>query len=285
MIRRILVPLDPTPYSESAVELAISTAKLYDAEVTGLVVLDIPGIKSHIGPVPPGVSFYAKELHHAKIDAAKVHIQNLLSKFEAACKKAGVEYSKSDAQGSPSKQISEISKFYDLLIMGLRTNFDFETSEESIITLDKVLDLSVTPIFAVCECESPLDFSGKNKIKTVVSYNGSLPATRALQHFAQLSFPKDKLDVRIIMADAEDKEKGKAFVLNAQKYLFSHGIDDVDTYVTSHDKIEVFGKELLNSSDLIVLGAHSKMGIFDFFAGSLARHLINENKTNLLISQ
>ncbi len=66
MIRRILIPLDPSPYSESALQLACIIAKEYDAEVTGLVILDIPGIEDSIGPVPIGGIHLAEKLEKEK---------------------------------------------------------------------------------------------------------------------------------------------------------------------------------------------------------------------------
>ena len=45
VIKRILIPLDPSPYSKSALNLACIIAKVYNDELTGLVILDIPGIE------------------------------------------------------------------------------------------------------------------------------------------------------------------------------------------------------------------------------------------------
>jgi len=54
MIKRILLPLDASPFTAAATEAACLLAKNQDAQITGLVVIDIPGIKKSIGPVPLG---------------------------------------------------------------------------------------------------------------------------------------------------------------------------------------------------------------------------------------
>ncbi|MFH1050724.1 MAG: universal stress protein [bacterium] len=282
MLKRILLPLDPSPYTDCATAFAISLAKIYGAEITGLVVLDIPGIKASTGPLPPGVGFYAKGLEHSKIERAQVHIQNLLSKFKSKCEEAGVKHRESNAQGSPSERISEFSKFYDIVITGIKNKFQFETSEELENTLDSFLDKSVTPIIAVPE-EFSNFHSSSNVFKVMIAYNGSLPATRALQNFAKLNFPKE-IEATVFISD-EDTEQAEAMFENVREYLTAHNITHIHKLVTTEDKISVFTNKLLDEYDIVVLGAHSKIGIFDFLVGSLARHLINENKTMLFLSE
>ncbi len=282
MLKRILLPLDPSPYTECATAFAISLAKIYGAEITGLVVLDIPGINASTGPLPPGVSFYAKELEHTKIDRAKVHIQNLLSKFKSKCDEAGVKHRESNAQGSPSERICEFSKFYDILITGINNQFQFETHEELENTLDSILDKSVTPIIAVPEKFSNFH-SSSNVFKVMIAYNGSLPATRALHDFAQLNFPKE-IEATVFISD-EDSEQAEAMFENVSEYLKAHNITHIHKLLTPEDKISAFNSKLLEEYDMVVLGAHSKIGIFDFLVGSLARHLINENKAMLFLSE
>ena len=58
MIRKILVPLDPSPYSESAVQTACYLAKLHDAEVTGVSIIDIADVAYATTPIPVGYNDY-----------------------------------------------------------------------------------------------------------------------------------------------------------------------------------------------------------------------------------
>ncbi len=281
MIKKILLPLDPTSYTETAAHFAINLAKMYNAEITGLVVLDIPGIKSHTGPLPPGVGFYVKELENTKIDAAKVHIQNLLSKYKHLVESNGVSFIEAKAQGSPSDKIKEFAKFYDVLIIGQKNNYHFEISDEFENSIQDVVDTCSTPFFAVPDTLTK--FNSNNEFKVIIAFNDSHSSVRTLQRFAQMELPK-KLNVTVFIS-SEDKDKANFQFDLIKSFLNSHGIEKVDSIITSKDKIKFFSDEILNDTDIIVLGAHSKKGIIDFMYGSLTRYLINENKNLLFICQ
>ncbi|MFC2132037.1 hypothetical protein ACFLSQ_11445, partial [Bacteroidota bacterium] len=193
----------------------------------------------------------------------------------------GVKHKESNAQGSPSERIGEFSKFYDLMVTGLRNRYHFETSEEVENSLEDILDISVTPIIAVPDKDSKFS-SGSDTFKVVFAYNGSIPATRAMQNFARMEFPK-KIDATIFVSK-DDLEEAETLYQNAHEYLESHGVSNIHKFVTDEDKIAIFNSNFLEDFDIIILGAHSKIGIFDFLVGSLTKHLINENKTMLFIS-
>ena len=45
MIKRILIPLDPSEYAQAAIQVGAQIARRTDAELTGLVILDIESIE------------------------------------------------------------------------------------------------------------------------------------------------------------------------------------------------------------------------------------------------
>ncbi len=75
MIKRILLPLDPSSYTKTATYIACKIAQLHHAEVTGLVILDLPGIERSIGPIPMGALHYAEKIELAKKVEASQRIE------------------------------------------------------------------------------------------------------------------------------------------------------------------------------------------------------------------
>src|SRR3972149_4941212 len=176
MLRRILVPFDPSPYAAAALGYACFLAKRQNAEVTGVVVLDIPGIEKSVGPAPLGGIYYASML-----ERANEHIQTLLGKFREKCQKEGVVHYEAELQGAPSDQIRQDSIYYDLVVMGMRTHFHFETEHKPGDSIDRIFSHASTPFLTV-----PEHFQPKEKINVLIAFNGSPPAVRALQGFTHL---------------------------------------------------------------------------------------------------
>ena len=179
MIKRILVPLDPSPYTETSIDIACYIAKKSEAELTGLVVLDIPGIEDSIGPIPIGGLYYAEKIELAKKVEASQRVEGLLEKFKTKCDREEVAHREAHTQGIPSTQILKESIFHDIVIIGLHTYFHFETSAKGGNSLEEILKESITPILGLPERFSFSDNSDK-KARVLIAFDGSPLSGRAL---------------------------------------------------------------------------------------------------------
>jgi nucleotide-binding universal stress UspA family protein len=279
MIKRILIPLDSSPYTDTAIEMGCDLAKRHGAELTGLVVLDIPGIEKTIGPVPLGGLYYVDVLEKSIRQEARKHIQKLLVHFTERCRREEVSHYHAERQGSPSERIIRESMFYDFVIIGLRTYYHFRADSPG-DSLENIMDHSVTPIYAVPE-HATVPSAGKTKVLT--AFNGCLPSARALHRLTQLAFPPTT-EVTVLMSDP-DKETSRYYLDQAEAYLNAHSIEKVNKEWTSRNIIEAVKDGYLDWPDVIVLGAHCKRRMVDFMLGSLTKYLIEEAKKPLVIGQ
>ncbi len=280
MIKRVLVPLDPSPFTQTAIDLACALAGAHDAEITGLVVLDIPGIEKSIGPVPIGGMHFAEHLEKTKVKEANQRIRNLLASFAAKCDRAGLAHVEAQRQGEPSKRIIDESMFYDLVVMGLRTFFHFETQENPGNSLEEVLDHTVTPICGVPEKMS-LPSLPEEKLRCLLAFDGSLPAARALQRFAQLAVPS--LTEATVLISHDDKDAASYYLDGAEDYLRRRSFKAVEKRWTPKKIEEVMDEEYLNWAHLIFVGASSTKGLLEFMMGSLTRHLVETARKPVII--
>jgi len=276
MIRKILVPLDPSMYSDNSVNYASYIANKQNATVTGMVVYDIPGIEKSIGSYPIGGLYWAEKLEDAKKEKAKEEIFHLLNKFKNYCKKENVKFSETDVQGSPSKMVLQEGLFYDLIVIGQKTFFHFETQNEPGDSLEKILSHSITPILAV-----PKKFKAIQNV--LIAFDGSLPAARALKRFAHLAIAKD-FNIKLVMGDT-NLEKGEITLNKAADYLREFGINKVSTEWSPEKIIDIIESKYKKWTDLYVTGMHSKSGILDFFVGSLPKYLLKESGVPVFIGQ
>lgn len=280
MIKRILVPLDPSPYTQNAIKIACDFAHQNGAELTGLAVLDTPGIIDSTGLVGVGGGYYAKHLMEHKENEAYERIQSLLADFSEKCEEAGVAHHEADSQGVPGNEIINQSIYYDLVVLGMRTFFHFETDDKPGDTLTRILNHTITPVYAVPQ-EVNWPNSSNERIKVLIAFDGSLLAARALQQFVRLSFFKRK-EVVLLMSGKSNHEVRRTLG-DANTYLHVHNITNVKMVHTNRSIISVVDEEYLDWADCFVVGAHAQRGLIDFMTGSLTRHLIKVNRKPVLI--
>ena len=278
MLKRILLPLDPSPYTETATRIACKIAQLQSAQITGLVILDIPGIEHSIGPVPMGALHYAEKIEVAKKVEASQRIEKLLEKFKRICEEHNVPYNEAHEQGYPSKAIMQATRFYDVMIIGMRNFFDFETGDKEGTSLIKLLDNSITPVLGV-----PADYQPPDILKVLVAYDGSLAASRALQRFGQLRSP-DAMEITLLNSSG-DENLGRYLLDQAEIYLQAHGMKHIKKSWTSEHILDVVEKKYYQEYDSFVVGAHAREGIFDFMLGSLTKFLIERGEKPVFIGQ
>ncbi|MDA1276507.1 MAG: universal stress protein [Verrucomicrobia bacterium] len=289
MIKRVLIPLDPSPYADAALAFACELARKHDAAIGGLVILDTCGIEKSIGPIPAGGLYYA-DLHIAREEKqSHDRIRALLEKFEAHCESAKVRHFQSERQGTPAENIVQESVFYDCVTIGLRTFFEYETDAGADLlygtsddhpgdSLDRVTQHSVVPTFAIPLGWKPLD----RPFKVLLAFNGSVASVRSLHQFANLFTPATA-EVTVLTA-CPDSIKGRFLLDQVEAYLNAHGFEKIRKEWTGMDIRRAMSNGFAERSDLIVVGAHSKTLIVDFMLGSVCKDLIARAEKPLLIA-
>ncbi|HUT28048.1 MAG TPA: universal stress protein [Methanomassiliicoccales archaeon] len=108
LYRTILIPTDGSSNSRSAIEHGLEIAKLSNAEVTTLSVIDVGDVSSTLqgmNPAPHG------SVQAEVADAA-------VGEASAMAEKAGVKMKVEVRMGSPALDIIEMSGKFDLIVMG-----------------------------------------------------------------------------------------------------------------------------------------------------------------------
>lgn len=275
-LKQILVPLDPSIYAEAATRTACQIAKKHGAGVAGVVVLDSAEIRSNIipaiGPYYPMMIDVVKN----KVDHARDVLDDCLKMFVSECEKAKVPHLETAYEGIPAQKLLSSAMFYDLLVIGLETSFHFETRGGHGDTLDKMLEETVTPILAV-----PSD-GLMDPRSVLIAFDGSHASAGALHDFLPFASAYD-FDIMIVVAEKNEAEGG-FLAKSAATLLETHGQRAGNLLVSEEPIEEVVTDELIEKTDLIVAGIHSKRFIKDHFVGSFTEKLIHDGTTALFLS-
>lgn len=275
-VKRILVPLDSSHFSEAATQAACFVAQKHEATVAGVAVLDSPEIRSSI--IPAVGPYYPMMLDavQQKIEHADQVLHESMDRFAKTCAEHGVEHRETEYEGIPAQKLLESSIFYDVVVTGLETHFHFETRGGEPESIESILNHTATPVLAVPE-------AGLAELNDVViAFDGSFGASRALRDFMILAIPFQP-NITVITAGLE-AEKSDFLLSNAGRLLRSHGFSSVELVASKEDIGKAIPESLRKASDVIVAGIHSKHRIKDIFVGSFASDLIKSGDTALFLS-
>ena len=175
----ILVCLDGSSYSQAAVEYATQIALEHKASLTGIGVIDLPGLQRASGPAPIGAMHYDRLADQHHFQETRKIVASVLKDFGTTCQERGIHHSIHSEMGSPFREIIEESKFHDFIVIGQKTFFRYSVRHEPGNTLDRILHNGLTAILAVPD-------SVRQTKKVLVAYDNSVQVTKAIQMFLLL---------------------------------------------------------------------------------------------------
>jgi len=266
MIKRILVGLGGTSYTHVAIQRAVGLAKRFEAEITGVTVVDLKHI-SRVGPVPVGGMHAADKLRRHRIAVTKERIEEVISKFESACSQDGIKYHvKREERENPFDLMISLARYHDLMIFGLRSLFEYGISiEEAKDTLVRLVSAGIRPIIAVSDEFRPIQ-------KALIAYSGSMESARTMKSFIQLH-PWPDVKLKIVTFQSSN-DKAQRLLFDASEYCRAHGFA-VETESNPGDpKDFLLPMATLWEADMIVLGNSSRNLLLKRLLGETALHII-----------
>jgi nucleotide-binding universal stress UspA family protein len=282
MLRSILVGLDGSDYSKSAIDVGIFLARKTGALLVGLGVVDEPTIRD-VEPrlIGGGVPYAEPVLYRERLASARREVERFLAQFSVRCAEAGVAAKVLEDVGLPHERIELQAQRYDIILLGQQTRFHFETQEGYDNTVRRVLKDSPRPVITV---PARLEIRPEDAGNTVlIAYDGSLQAARALHAF-QTSGLADMLPMVVVSIHPERVAAAQAGE-RAVDYLRQHELKAEAHPVTSHEAparvLQAAARD--HKSVMIVMGGYGQPVLKEFFLGSVTRTLLAESQIPLFL--
>lgn len=277
MIKRILVALDPDTDTQVATRYAAEIARRYDAEVTGLAVVDLGHIESGSRGGGIGSMYYAEKLRDALTEETRNKAHDLVQSFEEHMRASGVRFNDHVREGVPFERIVEDMKFHDLLIVGDDPHFFYGRPEQRTDTLAHIVKRTVSPTFIVESTYEPVE-------RVLVAYDGSDAASSTLQRFIHLQPFGTEVELELLSVYESNQQEAELYLDLARGYLESHGFSvrasarkgsDPHEHIIEH--AQSFG------ADVVVAGAHSVSKLREFVFGSTTTKLLEHCPVSLFL--
>jgi nucleotide-binding universal stress UspA family protein len=275
MLKGILVGLDGSPFSDSALSLAIRWAKACGAMLAGQAIIDRPGITAPEA-VPAGSGFFRMFGDDKKIAEAKAKADSLIEWFTSRCVEAGVTGQPVVELGDPAGAILAQAQRYDLVLLGLETYFRAMPGGGPCDTLDKVLQSPPRPVVAV-----PAQLG--EGTTAVIGYDGSLQAARTLAAYVATGLAASYENVVVTISEAYEEAAG--VIEAAVAYLGLHGVSvrarPVETRLDPAAVLLDHAGQF--QAGLVVMGAFGHSALREFFFGSTTRGVLRRSTVPVLL--
>jgi nucleotide-binding universal stress UspA family protein len=275
MIRNILVGLDGSLYSQTAMAVGIQWARRTAAVLTGLAIVDEPTICRAV-PTPIAGGTYKVRRDEALLRDARRQVDGFLEQFTNRCREAGVNCRVLRATGLPSEKILAEAEDFDLTFLGQYTHYHFETQLTADETRDVVLRRSRRPVVTV-PGRLPVSSS------VVVAYDASPPATRALEAF-QRSGLYEGQSVHVLSI-ARDREVAARHAEEGARFLRYHEIParalPLTTPRGADKRLLAHIREL--DAGMVVMGVYGGSRFWDALLGSTTRTILEQTETLLFL--
>lgn len=268
MIKAILTALDSSPASQTAAHLSLRLAKLYDAVLLGMGIVNELWISS-TEAIPLGGASFKTELDE-KLTADMTHqVHGLEKAFQKLCEESDIPCSLIEITGIPSQEIEYFLTEYDLLVIGKDASFHFDPSQETSPTVKQLIKDNPRPLIV-----TGTDLPAAHNNNVVIAFDGSFQASRALHMAFLLGLLKNKT-VHVITVGPED-ELVRSTIHAAFKFFQHHGLQaHLHPHITPADPAEVILSFLEDiSPSLVVLGAYTHGELNRFIWGSCAEKLL-----------
>lgn len=269
MLRSILLALDDTPASLAAKRLALALAAQAHASVTGVVVVD-PEIVAPPEATPLGANAYKEHKDATLLQRAKGAASELARTFAYDAHEANVPSDSSVVTGDILASLTSASDVHDMIVAGVDTTFSDGASGKVSAVVERLLHKNPRPVI-VCSREP------QPGTRTLVAYDGSVPAMRAIQMFCCLGIRRDR---DTLVVTIQDTEAGAA-ALSARgvEFMRDHGFSVSALPLTSKENPAAVLIEAAktHNAEMIVAGAYGHRGWREWLLGSTTTHLLEES--------
>ena len=270
---KILLGLDGSAHAEAATAYACQIALNHNATITGVAIIDEPGIQSASGPVPIGGTHYDVKLEDQLLEETQAKAKAILEGFERICDEKKINVVLHADTGSPVSELIEESKFHDFIVIGKQTSFEYDTNE-TYETLERVLKNGLIPVLAVPD-------SVREIKKVLVAYDNSIPASKAVHMFLLLGI-WGACDITLLTVN-NDAAAAQELLGNLSGFFESYRIKPTLATRSGHPDTVVKSYIAENDIDMLVMGAYGRKSVREFFVGSVTYHLIHETEIPLFL--
>lgn len=285
MIKSILVAIDDSNTSKSALSVAIDLAKRTSTKIKGLYIEDMLRLLEWQPTELIGAAIGASSgLPMSKPTTEQIEIEKgfieeaarIKKLFDDSCNKSMVNGSFITKRGKVDELIIQNAKTTDLTVIGRRgKTYPLDSQDPGPVT-EALLRKTTRPVLVV-------PGGGKLTNKILIAYDGSETAQRALYTGAQFAtlFSSEV----IVVSVSDDIDSGEGPINEAKEFLSPYSLNV--SYVVGFGANKPWKEIIRNANNfeagLIVLGAFGSNKLMELIFGSTTREVLMQATCPVLL--
>ena len=274
MIKRILVGLGGTPFTPTAIRYAVELAQAHQTEILGITVTD----RRRLGALTKSAgSAQDAVIETQRLEKTVTQQEQSIAEFQSACDIAVLEYDVTRESGDPFEKMISQARYYDLLIFGLRSLFDYDVVEtDASDVLTRLVSRGVRPILAVSQEYRPIR-------RVLLAYSGSMESAKAIRRFMQMQLWPN-LAVKIVTCE-HPPDVGRGLVTEVANYCRAYGYEPEVEHLVGSPKQVLLEHGTDWNADMLVIGNSIRHYWLKKLLGETALHVIRQTNVPLFLSQ
>lgn len=278
MVKRILVGLGGTRFTDAAIRHAVELSRRHRAVLTGATVVDPSWLESG-SPSPEG-SPHTQQLRRIGMSVTREGVDAAIERFCESCVEAEVPHQVLVEHDRPFDVLVSQARYNDLMIFGMRSIFDYalhgEAEYDPTRIATRLIGEGVRPILAVAAQYRAIR-------RAFIAYSGSMESAKAMKHFVQLGVAPD-VALKIFAFDLP-VEQGAEMLDDAAEYCRSYGFDPETDYAAAPPNEQLLAEADKWGADLIVMGNSARTLFLRKIFGETAIHALQAAEVPLFLSQ
>lgn len=276
MFRTILLPIDGSPFSETATTYAIEAARHFGASIRALHVIDLKRLAAPLVndvAVCLGLSSLPdfQETMRGSLESLGTALLETVSR---ACSDAGVPVTTHLVSGIVADTICREAHAADLVVMGHRG----EASDWGSRILGSVFEATIRsinrPVLVVSKFRQSIR-------RFLVAYDGSNHAASVLGVVAEVC-GSEELPLHVLVAD-EGVDDVDGTIERASAFLEAHGVAWTLERATGDPAEAIIAKAEEIGADVIAMGAYGHSRIRELLVGSTTEYVLRRAGCPVLV--
>jgi len=278
MIKSILVPTDGSPNSKTALRYALYCAGLFQAEITGLHVIDIRALEGpFLSDISGSLGFSPYQNYLPKFQEILEHRADLiLEELRDQCAADGITPKLKKQTGIIANIIAEEAKKVDMVVIAQRGEHEKWSSGLMGSTTESVVRKSPRPVLV-----TPNAF--RTFTRVLIAYDGGIESNKALKTACEL-FRDPGFSLSAVYVTSDD-ERANELHAEIEEFSRPYGMSIPCARLDGYPGKAILSYAAEHASDLIIMGAFSHTRIHDLILGGTTAYLMRRAEIPILLNR